>query len=132
MDPAQIIQLVELFGPPLINLIEKLPIFGPKSGEKKKFTVVGAVTNAAAAANPGVVVDPAAVESAVQAKFDAMKTDGTLGAPVVTAQDELDALIQAEVQKQLAAIAEAAQQAQAAKAPHGVVFTGSGSTSVHG
>lgn len=123
---AQVVQLIEVFGPPLISLFEKLPIFGPKSGPDRKAAAVAAIAAhpAAAAVDPGLIAD------AVQAQFDKMKADGTLiaDAPVM-ALDET--AIEAEVQKRVTAAIEAANSKDG-KAPHGVVFTGSASTAVHG
>lgn len=119
MDTA-VVQLIEVLGPPLINLFENL------IHPDKKAAVVAAI-----AAHPAAQgTDPAEIADAVQAKYDAMKADGSLGAqaPAPMTADEMEA----EIQRRVAAgIAQATSKE--GKAPHGVVFGGGGeSTVVHG
>lgn len=76
MDTDEIIQLVKVLGPPLINWAEQW--FGSRTGAQKKAAVVGALAHVAAA-NPSEV---AAIGHAVEGKLSEMKADGTLGGPI--------------------------------------------------
>jgi len=138
MDLTALLALIETIGPPLINLVEKL---FPQNSGVNKLAAVANVIQGAAMAHTAATLDSAAtdeqvaaatpareaIESAIQAKVDAMKTAGTLGAeaPAPPTKEQIDAMVSERVAAALAA------QKPANPPVTGVIFHGSTSIPDH-